>query len=520
MIAERGAAERGAADPLEEMARWLSAHRHDPLGFVEWAFPWGGSGEGVAGGPLANHAGPEKWQADVLRQIGEGLREGKGPVRIAVASGHGVGKSALVAWLLLWALATDPATRGVVTANTETQLKTKTWAELAKWHRLALTHGTCQLGASVLAAQPADDVAGRIDLVPWAAHNAEAFAGLHNKGSRILVVFDEASAIADAIWETAEGAMTDADTEIIWIAFGNPTRTQGRFFECFNRFRENWHTRQVDSRTVSLTDKVQLARWLVDYGEDSDFMRVRVRGQFPRAGTMQFIDGERVVGAMTRLLDPTTDTSLPLVMGVDVARFGDDRSVIFLRRGRDARSWPIEKHQGLDLMTLAGRVAERAAAEGVRAVFVDEGGVGAGVVDRLRQLGVPFVFGVNFGSAAERWDADGAKPLYANKRAEMWGNMKDWLAQGIVPPDAELRADLCGVEYGFNGKNEIQLEKKDDMKKRGLASPDLADALALTFAHPVTGGSWDLPQTQQFYETDYDPFAKLDEDYWWGDDND
>jgi len=502
------------ADPLEEMARRLELHRHDPLGFVEWAFPWG-----VAGGPLANHTGPEKWQADVLRQIGDALREGKGPARIAVASGHGVGKSALVAWLLLWALATDPATRGVVTANTETQLKTKTWTELAKWHRLALTHGTCQLGASSLAAQPADEVAGRIDMVPWAAHNPEAFAGLHNQGSRILLVFDEASAIADSIWETAEGALTDAGTEIIWIAFGNPTRTQGRFFECFNRFRENWLTQQVDSREVSLTDKVQLARWLVDYGEDSDFMRVRVRGQFPRAGTMQFIDGERVTGAMTRLLDPTTDTGLPLLMGVDVARFGDDRSVIFMRRGRDARSWPIEKHQGLDLMTLAGRVAERAAAEGVRAVFVDEGGVGAGVVDRLRQLGVPFVFGVNFGGAAERWDADGAKPLYANKRAEMWGNMKDWLAGGIVPSDAELRADLCGCEYGFNGRNEIQLEKKDDMKKRGLASPDLADALALTFAHPVTGASWDQPPAQQFYETKYDPFAKFDEEYWWGDDS-
>ena len=262
------------ADPLEEMARRLEAHRHDPLGFVEWAFPWG-----VAGGPLANHTGPEKWQADVLRQIGDGLRERKGPVRIAVASGHGVGKSALVAWLLLWALATDPATRGVVTANTETQLKTKTWAELAKWHRLALTHATCQLGASALAAQPADDVAGRIDMVPWAAHNAEAFAGLHNQGSRVLLVFDEASAIAEPIWETAEGALTDADTEIVWVVFGNPTRTSGRFFECFHRFRQRWLTQQVDSRDVSLTDKVQLARWLVDYGEDSDFMRVRVQGK-------------------------------------------------------------------------------------------------------------------------------------------------------------------------------------------------------------------------------------------------
>ncbi|MDP1748678.1 MAG: terminase, partial [Reyranella sp.] len=269
-------------DAEKTRARRLDRYRLDPLGFVDWAFPWGS-------GPLAGHKGPEKWQADVLGQIGDGLCSRNGPVRIAVASGHGVGKSALVAWLLLWAMATQPSTRGVVTANTETQLKTKTWAELGKWHRLALSHNWCDLGASALtSALPETEEAGRIDMVPWAAHNAEAFAGLHNKGSRVLLVFDEASAIADPIWETAEGALTDADTEIVWVVFGNPTRPAGRFFECFNRFRKRWLTQQVDSRKVSLTDKQQLARWVADYGEDSDFVRVRVRGKFPRAGSMQF----------------------------------------------------------------------------------------------------------------------------------------------------------------------------------------------------------------------------------------
>ncbi|MDI1285798.1 MAG: hypothetical protein PSV46_15515, partial [Reyranella sp.] len=461
-------------------ARRLDRYRHDPLGFVEWAFPWDEEGS------LASHAGPESWQADVLRQIGEGLRAGNGPVRIAVASGHGVGKSALVAWLLLWAMATQPSTRGVVTANTETQLKTKTWAELGKWHRLALSHNWCELGAtSLVSALPDTEEAGgidtgpqgRIDAVPWAATNPEAFAGLHNKGSRLVLVFDEASAIADPIWETAEGALTDAGTEIIWIVFGNPTRASGRFFECFNRFGDRWRPQQVDSRTVSLTDKRQLAQWVADYGEDSDFVKVRVLGQFPRAGTMQFIDAERVDAAMARLPDPNGERHQPLVMGVDVARFGDDRSVIFLRRGRDARSYKVEKHQGLDTMTLASRVVERAAAEQVAAVFVDEGGVGAGVVDRLRQLGLPRVFGVSFGVAAQRFDEAGAKPRYANKRAEIWGDVKDWLEQGCLAPDPELRADLTGTDYGHNGRGEIQLEKKDDMKKRGLASPDIADAL-------------------------------------------
>ncbi|MEI7873841.1 MAG: terminase [Alphaproteobacteria bacterium] len=494
------------ADLQRERLIRVERYRRDPLGFVTWAFPWGEPG------PLRDHLGPEPWQADVLREIGRKLEAGESPVRIAVASGHGVGKSALVAWLILWASATVPSTRGVVTANTETQLKTKTWTELAKWQGLVATHDFAELGAASLASVlPVPEGAGRIDCVPWAAHNPEAFAGLHNKGSRVLLVFDEASAIAEPIWETAEGALTDAGTEIVWVAFGNPTRTSGRFHACFGRFRDRWHRQQVDSRKVSLTDKKQLDQWVKDYGADSDFVRVRVRGQFPRAGTMQLIDGESVEDAMRRVPEP--DHHAPLVMGVDVARFGDDRSVIVLRRGRDARSFAVEKHRGMDLMTLAGRVAEIAFGHGVRAVFVDETGLGAGVVDRLRQLGVQHVQGVNFGASAARWDGDGAKSLYANKRAEMWGNLRDWLkAGGALPDDPELRADLTGVEYGYTGTGEIQLEKKEDMKKRGLASPDIGDALALTFAHPVRADwGWDAPMKVRILDEDheYDFFHDL-----------
>ena len=472
-----------------ERLQAVTEFRHDPLGFVLWAFPWGEPG------PLHAHSGPEPWQAAILREIGRRLAAKDGPVRIAVASGHGVGKSALVAWLVLWSAATMPSTRGVVTANTETQLRTKTWAELAKWQGLCLTQDFAELGATSLASRlpvsalTEGSAAGRIDMVPWSAHNPEAFAGLHNRGSRVLLVFDEASAIADPIWETAEGALTDAGTEIVWIAFGNPTRGSGRFHACFNRFRDRWHRAHVDSRSVALTDRALLDEWVRDYGEDSDFARVRVRGLFPRAGTMQFIDGETVDDAMRRLPEADAQAAryAPLVMGVDVARFGDDRSVICLRRGADARSLPLEKHRGLDLMTLASRIAEIAWERRPAAVFVDETGLGAGVVDRLRQLGVPNVQGVNFGGAPATWDRDGAKPRYANKRAEMWGNLRDWLAKegGVLPDDPELRAELTGVEYGFNGQGAIQLEKKEDMKKRGLASPDAGDALALTFAFPV-----------------------------------
>jgi hypothetical protein len=458
-------------------------YRKDPLAFVRWAFPWG-----EAGSPLEGHDGPETWQADVLADIRDALVAGEVPVRIAVASGHGVGKSALVAWLVLWSLATRPGTRGVVTANTETQLRTKTWVELAKWHGLAVCRDWLSLGANSLAASdngaaPLGRGGWRVDAVPWSAHNAEAFAGLHNQGGRLLLVFDEASSIAAPIWETAEGALSDAGTEIVWLAFGNPTRNGGRFHDCFGRFSRTWRTRHVDARTVRFTNKAQIAAWLRDYGEDSDFVRVRVKGAFPRAGALQFIDGERVREAMAREVSPTAHD--PVVMGVDVARFGDDRSVIFVRRGRDGRSIAVEKLTGLDLMQLAARVCQRAADTGARAVFVDEGGIGAGVVDRLRQLGVPGIHGINFASRAGGWTPEGQAPLYANKRAEMWGMARDWLEQGALPDDLELAADLTGVEYGYDARNAIQLERKEDMKRRGLLSPDIGDALALTFAWPV-----------------------------------
>jgi len=188
-----------------------------------------------------------------------------------------------------------------------------------------------------------------------------------------------------------------------------------------------------------------------------------------------FVAVRDVEAAMARPAAPDLDRDQPLVMGVDVARFGADCSAIVLRRGRDARSWPPELLDGLDLMALAGRVARRAAADGAQAVFVDEGGLGAGVVDRLREMGVPGVVGVNFAASA-------AQPLFANRRAELWGALRGWLAAGCLPADPGLAGDLESVDYTYNERGEIQLERKEDMKRRGLASPDLGDALALTFA--------------------------------------
>lgn len=450
----------------------------DPLRFVRCAFPWGK-------GMLEGMSGPDVWQEELLSEIGQRLNAGESAadvIRMAVASGHGIGKSTTVSWLILWAICTYPDTRGVVTANTDTQLRTKTWAELAKWYNLCLFKDWFQFTAtSIFSKQPGHDKTWRIDAIPWSESNPEAFAGLHNQGKRILVVFDEASSIADIIWEVVEGAVTDRDTQIIWTAFGNPTRSVGRFFDCFGRHRHRWWHKHIDSRTVGISNKALLKQWEEDYGEDSDFFKVRVRGIFPSTSSMQFIPRDIVQASMERPMGVINYAQTVAIIGVDVARFGDDASVIWTRFALDGRSIAKQKYHGLDGHDLGAKVAEHynhLRKMGVRKIVinVDTGGVGASPVDWLRHNGYP-VNAVNFGAGAVNTQR------YKNLRAEMWGRMKEWIAQGgCLPQDADLETDLTGVEYGYTPTNQILLEKKEDMKKRGMASPDNADALALTFA--------------------------------------
>ena len=487
----------------DNLLEWLASVSDDPLAFVAGAFPWGEEGT------LAKFTGPEDWQADILRMVRDGLSLDKA-IQLATASGHGVGKTALVSWFILWAISTKPDTRGVVTANTETQLRTKTWAELGKWYHqfIAKEHFTLTATA-IFSSDAAHERTWRIDMVPWSERNTEAFAGLHNKGRRILVIFDEASSIPDVIWETTEGALTDSETEIIWCVFGNPTRNTGRFRECFpgQRFAKVWRTKQVDSREVSLTNKEQIQSWIDAYGEDSDFVRIRVRGVFPRTGEMEFISAADVEEASKR-----EAYSLPtdaLVIGVDVARYGSNESVIFFRKGRDARSIPPLRYRGLSTVDLAARVSEVYHQHHIDAIFVDGTGVGGGVVDAIRALHM-YCFDVQFGSKPDAvgWATGSEGERYANKRAEMWGSMRAWLKGGAIPIDASLQAQLVGPTYTFNLRHEIILEKKEDMARRGLESPDLADALALTFALPVAahanaGSEFPL---KPLVESEYNPF--------------
>ena len=457
-------------DDLEAIVPWLADCSGDPLKFVEEGFDWGI-------GELAEYDGPDEWQVAILASVREGLLTVDEAIQIAVASGHGIGKSALVAWLILWALATMEDTKGVVTANTENQLKTKTWAELAKWHRLFIAKDLFQYTATaIFSTDPNHEKTWRIDMVPWSERNTEAFAGLHNQGKRVLLVFDEASAIPDIIWEVSEGALTDKDTQILWFAFGNPTRNTGRFRECFRKFRHRWKTRQIDSRTVKMTNKKQLQAWVNDYGEDSDFVKVRVRGIFPSASDRQFISTEIADAGRGRHLRQEQYNFAPVIITLDPAWDGGDESVIWLRQGLMSKKLAVYQKNDND-MVLAGYLAHFEDRYQADAVFIDQG-YGTGVASAGKSMGRQWTL-VSF--AAESPD-----PGYLNLRAYMWGQVKKWLQEGgAYPDDQVMYDDLTGPEYEVRLDGKIKLESKQDMKKRGLPSPNRADALALSFAYPV-----------------------------------
>jgi hypothetical protein len=495
-------------EDMEKLFAWLASVRDDPYAFCMGAFPWGEPGTA-----LEAFDGPMPWACDLMERIKLGLLDANEAIQEATASGHGVAKSATVGMLIFWAFTTFPDCRGVVTANTETQLKTKTWAELGKWFNLcffARDHFTLN-ATSLISKDPSRERTWRIDMIPWSEKNTEAFAGLHNKGKRLLLIFDEGSAIPDIIWETAEGALTDADTQILWLVFGNPTRNTGRFRECFpgGAHAEHWHSTAIDSRTVPITNKSRFEKWIKTYGEDSDFVRVRVLGQFPRRGEMEFFTAADIDAAMDPNREVFVDASTPLAVGVDVARYGVNHSVIFPRKGRDARTIERKRFNGINTVELANQVFDTWQTLHPDGIFIDGGGVGGGVVDncRNRQL---YVIEVQFGGKDDITgivtDSSGEK--YANKRAAMHGALRSWLKGGILPPDPDLRTAMLAIRYTFNKKDEIQLVSKEDLldENPNLVLDDL-DALCLTFGGPLAPNNFagGIHQQPPAVEWDYNP---------------
>lgn len=486
------------ADPEQELVELAAACTRDPVRWTQLAYDWGH-------GELADYDGPRDWQAEMLAEIRDHLQNPATrhqPLMIARASGHGIGKSAGIGMVVNWAVSTCEDTKVVITANTDTQLRTKTAPEVGKWQRLSITSHWLDVQATSVAVRDKDHAkTWRADFVPWSEHNTEAFAGLHNKGKRIVLIFDEASAIADKVWEVAEGALTDEGTEIIWIAFGNPTRNVGRFRECFRRFKHRWKARQIDSRTVEGTNKEQIAKWAADYGEDSDFFKVRVRGMFPSMSARQFIGEADVAAAYGKVLRPEQYEFAPKILTVDPAWEGDDEFAIGLRQGLSFRILRTMPKNDNDLVA-ARVIADLEDEHKADAVFVDAG-YGTGIVSAGQGMGRDWTL---------VWFAGASADIGClNKRAEMWKAARDWLKSGgALPDDPQLRDELQAPEIVPRADGKVQIESKKDMKARGVPSPNRADALVLSFAFPVVKRNpLDAYRNDRGSRGDYDPYRAM-----------
>ena len=436
-------------NPLEDFARTYYA---DPVGFVRDML-------GVE---------PLPYQAEFLEALAKGER------RISIRSGHGTGKSTASSWAMLWFLLLRFPNKIVVTAPTSGQLFDALFAELKRWinelppalkSMLSVKSDRIEL----IAAPSEAFISARTSR----AETPEALAGVHS--DNVMLVVDEASGVPEQVFEAAAGSMSGHSA--VTIMLSNPTRSSGTFFESQTRLSGSWWTRRwscVESPLVSneFVDEMRLR-----YGEDSNAFRIRVLGEFPMADDDTIIPFHLIEAATNR--DIVLDEGAPVIWGLDVARFGTDKTALAKRQGNVITE--VSRWQGLDLMQTTGRV--KAEYDGLpsnlrpREIMVDVIGMGGGVVDRLRELGLP-VRGVNVAESPSMGDT------YVNLRAELWFKVRGWLEQrnAKLPKDEQLIAELASIRYAFVSSGKMKAESKDDMKRRGLPSPDIADAVCLTLA--------------------------------------
>jgi len=477
----------------EQLASFIAQFFDDPLGFVMAAYPWK-TDPTIQLCKLPepwslvydSEFGPDAWACQYLEDLGKKIKE-RGfnpwhavpvePIRESVVSGHGIGKSAMVAWLTDFIMSTRPHSRGTVTANTAEQLATKTWAQITKWTNLCITGHwftiTTGKGSMRMVAKESPET--------WACSaqtcregESEAFAGQHAPTATSFYIFDEASNVPDIFHEVSEGGLTDG--EPMKFAFGNGTRNTGWFKDTFGIYKKRWGNTHIDSRRVQITNKKEIANWIEDHGEDSDYIKVRVRGMFPAQSVKQFISETDVDAAEKRTLRLEQYNFAPKILTLDNAWEGDDEGVIGLRQGLKYETLRTFAKNDNDVViaNLLGQLEEEHQAD---AVFVD-GGYGTGVVSVGRTIGREWML-VWF---AEQSMLTGC----LNKRAEMWYHTREWLkAGGVIPVDPVLHRDLIGPETVPRLDGKIQIESKNDMKKRKLPSPGRGDALALSFAYPV-----------------------------------
>jgi len=431
---------------------------------------------------------PDEWQVELLDAVAAPAIR-----RVSVRSGHGVGKSTAVALAAVWHVLMRVPSKTVVTAPTSSQLFDACFAEMKNVaKRLKPPFDNLLELKSDRIELKSHPESTFISCRTSRAEQPEALAGVHSPS--VLLIADEASGIPSSVFEAASGSMSGHSATTILT--GNPTRNTGFFYDTHNRLRDDWYTMHVscvDSPRVSEDFVEDMKR---RYGEDSPAYHVRVLGNFPPSEEDTVIPVSLIEHAMANDIKVHEDTIA--IWGLDVARQGGDASVLCKRQGPVIH--PLTVWRNLDLMQLTGAVkAEYDAMSPSKRpaeIIVDSNGFGAGVLDRLRELGLP-ARGLNVSERAM------AKDTYLNLRAEIWFKMKMYL-EGMdvsLPRDDALYAELAAPRYHFTSAGKLQVESKDSMKKRGVASPDRADAVALSLANDHTtmafgtsaAGSWNKP---------------------------
>ena len=432
----------------EAYAFFIEAYRNKPVEFVENVL----------------QAKPMPWQRDFLTALARGER------RISVRAGHGVGKSTVCSWALVWFMLTRYPQKSVVTAPTAGQLFDALFSEVKRWVNALPPYlrENLEVFSDRIVHKHAPE-SSFMSARTSSADRPEALAGIHSEN--VLIIADEASAIPEPVFESAAGSMSGHSATTVLI--GNPTRNTGLFFKTHHQLKSDWYTMHVSCRDNPLVSEDFINQIKATYGENSNAFRVRVLGEFALREDDVLIAAELVDGAMDR--DIVLDRLEPIIYGIDVARFGDDRTCIVKRQGQivtEIKSWT-----GADLMETVGRIVHEAEADKPSEICVDSIGLGSGVADRLRELGHN-VRDVNVSESAAM------NPQAARLRDELWLAVRDWLNQRTckIPRSDELRQELCAPTYAFTSNGKIKVEGKSEMKRRGMRSPDVADALCLTFA--------------------------------------
>ena len=406
-------------------------------------------------------AKPDPKQAEVLRSL-----ETPG-VKISIRSGHGTGKSTLFAWIILWALVCFWDVKVPVTAPTAHQLEDVIWPEVAKWHARMLEPWK----SSIVIKNDKISMTGTPGFAAARTgrkENPEALQGFH--ADKVIFLVDEASGVAEVVFEVARGALSTEGATMVMAA--NPTRLSGYFYNSHHKNRDLFERFQFSCLESPRVSRDYIDEIKAEYGEDSDMYRVRVTGDFPHTSDLQFMPGDLVENAMGKHLREDEYNFAPKIIGVDVAMFGGDRSVIMLRQGLMSKI--LFQIKGIEPEKLASMAAIYEDEYKADAVIVDSIGLGQAVISAMHLMNrTPIAF-----NAAEK----ATLPHCSNMRAEVWDKTRDWLkGGGSIDNNPDLRDDLVGPEYGYNVRGKLVIEKKEDMKKRGLASPDLADALTMTF---------------------------------------